>query len=471
MVIIEGQRIDRGDLMSNTIAAISTAIGEAGIGIVRLSGKDAINIASKIFVGINTKTLNIADNRKLIYGHIIDKEEIIDEVLIAYMKEPYTYTRENMVEIYCHGGIIPVRKILELLLKSGAKLAEPGEFTKRAFLNGRLDLSQAEAVMDIIRSKTDKSYKVSLNQLEGSLSNKVRDIGDILLAMIAHVEVSIDFPDHEVDEITYEEMKRDGSLIKKEIENLLSTSDRGKILRDGLNTIILGKPNVGKSSLLNAVLRENRAIVTNIPGTTRDIIEEFINIDGIPLKIVDTAGIRHTEDLVEKIGVDRAKDTVEKADLIIAVFDASIELSDEDYSIIELIKDKKTIALLNKTDLDSLYDEDDLKKLLNGSQVIPSSITTGIGVDILESSIKDMFYSGEIEIDSDIIINNMRHKNQLELALGNINSALNDIEALVPLDCIEVDLRNCWENLGEITGDSVSEDIIDKIFAEFCLGK
>lgn len=457
--------------MSNTIAAISTAIGEAGIGIVRLSGKDAINIASKIFVGINTKTLNIADNRKLIYGHIIDKEEIIDEVLIAYMKEPYTYTRENMVEIYCHGGIISVRKILELLLKSGAKLAEPGEFTKRAFLNGRLDLSQAEAVMDIIKSKTDKSYEVSLNQLEGSLSNKVRDIGDILLAMIAHVEVSIDFPDHEVDEITYEEMKRDGSLIKKEIESLLSTADRGKILRDGLNTIILGKPNVGKSSLLNAVLRENRAIVTNIPGTTRDIIEEFINIDGIPLKIVDTAGIRHTEDLVEKIGVDRAKDTVEKADLIIAVFDASIELSDEDYSIIELIKDKKTIALLNKTDLDSLYDEDDLKKLLNGSQVIPSSITTGIGVDILESSIKDMFYSGEIEIDSDIIINNMRHKNQLELALGNINSALNDIEALVPLDCIEVDLRNCWENLGEITGDSVSEDIIDKIFAEFCLGK
>ena len=457
--------------MSNTIAAISTAIGEAGIGIVRLSGKDAINIASKIFVGINTKTLEIADNRKLIYGHIIDKEEIIDEVLIAYMKEPYTYTRENMVEIYCHGGIISVRKILELLLKSGAKLAEPGEFTKRAFLNGRLDLSQAEAVMDIIKSKTDKSYEVSLNQLEGSLSNKVRDIGDILLAMIAHVEVSIDFPDHEVDEITYEEMKRDGLLIKKEIESLLSTADRGKILRDGLNTIILGKPNVGKSSLLNAVLRENRAIVTNIPGTTRDIIEEFINIDGIPLKIVDTAGIRHTEDLVEKIGVDRAKDTIEKADLIIAVFDASLELSDEDYSIIELIKDKKTIALLNKTDLGSLYDEDDLRELLNGSQVIPSSITTGIGVDILESSIKDMFYSGEIEIDSDIIINNMRHKNQLELALENINSALKDIEALVPLDCIEVDLRNCWENLGEITGDSVSEDIIDKIFAEFCLGK
>ncbi len=472
MVIIEKQRNDRGDLMSNTIAAISTAVGEAGIGIVRLSGSDAINIGNKIFKGINTRDMNIAENRKLIYGHIIDEaEEIIDEVLIAYMKEPFTYTRENMVEIYCHGGIIPVRKILELLLRAGASLAGPGEFTKRAFLNGRLDLSQAEAVMDIIKSKTDKSYEVSLSQLEGSLSNKVGEIGNRLLAMIAHVEVSIDFPEHEEDEITFDEMKSDANIVKKEIENLLATADRGKILRDGLNTIILGKPNVGKSSLLNAVLRENRAIVTDIPGTTRDIIEEYINIDGIPLKIVDTAGIRDTEDLVEKMGVDRAKDTIEESDLIIAVFDASRELTKEDYNIIELIKDKKTIALLNKTDLASVYDEEHLKQLLNGKQVISSSITTGIGVDILEASIKEMFYAGEIEINSGIIINNMRHKNQLELALKNISSALVDIESLVPLDCIEVDLRNCWENLGEITGDSVSEDIIDKIFAEFCLGK
>lgn len=457
--------------MGNTIAAISTAVGEAGIGIVRISGKDAIDIGNSVFRGINTKQLNVGDNRKLIYGHIVDGEEIVDEVLITYMKEPFTYTRENMVEVYCHGGIIPVRKVLELLLRSGARLAEPGEFTKRAFLNGRLDLSQAEAVMDIIESKTDKSYEVSLKQLEGSLSHKVRDIGNLLLAMIAHVEVSIDFPDHEVDEITYEEMTRDAKIVKEEIKRLLSTADRGKILRDGLNTIILGKPNVGKSSLLNAILRENRAIVTDIPGTTRDIIEEFINIDGIPLKIVDTAGIRDTEDIVEKLGVDRAKETVEMADLIIAVFDASRELSQEDYSIIELIKDKKTIALLNKSDLKTVYDEDYLKKLLNGKHVIPSSMTTGIGVDILENSIKDMFYSGQIEIDSGIIVNNMRHKNQLELALKNITSALEDIEALVPLDCIEVDLRNCWENLGEITGDSVAEDIIDKIFAEFCLGK
>ena len=457
--------------MSNTIAAISTAVGEAGIGIVRISGSDAINIGNSIFRGINTKQLNVGDNRKLIYGHIVEGEEIVDEVLITYMKEPFTYTRENMVEIYCHGGIIPVRKVLELLLRSGARLAEPGEFTKRAFLNGRLDLSQAEAVMDIIESKTDKSYEVSLKQLEGSLSHKVRDIGDLLLAMIAHVEVSIDFPDHEVDEITYEEMIRDAKTVKEEIEKLLATADRGKILRDGLNTIILGKPNVGKSSLLNAILRENRAIVTDIPGTTRDIIEEFINIDGIPLKIVDTAGIRDTEDIVEKLGVDRAKDTVEMADLIIAVFDASRELTKEDYSIIELIKDKKTIALLNKSDLESAYDEEYLKKQLNGKRVISSSITTGVGVDLLENSIKDMFYSGQIEIDSGIIVNNMRHKNQLELAFKSIASALVDIEAGVPLDCIEVDLRNCWEDLGEITGDSVAEDIIDKIFAEFCLGK
>lgn len=457
--------------MSNTIAAISTAVGEAGIGIVRISGSDAINIGNSIFRGINTKQLNVGDNRKLIYGHIVEGEEIVDEVLITYMKEPFTYTRENMVEIYCHGGIIPVRKVLELLLRSGARLAEPGEFTKRAFLNGRLDLSQAEAVMDIIESKTDKSYEVSLKQLEGSLSHKVRDIGDLLLAMIAHVEVSIDFPDHEVDEITYEEMIRDAKTVKEEIEKLLATADRGKILRDGLNTIILGKPNVGKSSLLNAILRENRAIVTDIPGTTRDIIEEFINIDGIPLKIVDTAGIRDTEDIVEKLGVDRAKDTVEMADLIIAVFDASRELTKEDYSIIDLIKDKKTIALLNKSDLKSAYDEEYLKKLLNGKHVISSSITTGVGVDLLENSIKDMFYSGQIEIDSGIIVNNMRHKNQLELAFKSIASALVDIEAGVPLDCIEVDLRNCWEDLGEITGDSVAEDIIDKIFAEFCLGK
>lgn len=458
--------------MLDTIAAISTAVGEAGIGIVRLSGKDAISIGNKVFRSSKINELNEADNRRLVYGHIIDENnQIIDEVLIAYMKEPYTYTRENMVEIYCHGGIIPVKKTLELLLRSGARMAEPGEFTKRAFLNGRLDLSQAEAVIDIIKSKTDKSFELSLDQLEGSISKKIKEIRDILLSMVAHVEVSIDFPDEDIEEVTFEELKDDANRVKDEIEKLLSTADRGKVLREGINTVILGKPNVGKSSLLNAILRENRAIVTDIPGTTRDIIEEYVNIDGIPLKIIDTAGIRDTEDIVEKIGVDRAKGSLEDADLIIAVFDGSRELTEEDYQIVDLIKDRKSLVLINKIDLPNKYSPDFLKDFIDQNHIITTSITEGIGVDILEESIKDMFYSGEIESESNIVISNIRHKNQLEKSLININSVIEDIEMEVPLDCIEVDLKNCWDNLGEISGDTIGEDILDKIFSEFCIGK
>lgn len=459
--------------MFDTIAAISSAVGEAGIGIVRLSGKNASHIANEIFVGINNKSLTEAENRKMTYGHIIDKNnnQIIDEVLIVSMRGPHTYTREDVVEIYCHGGIIPVKKTLELLLSNGARLAEPGEFTKRAFLNGRLDLSQAEAVIDIIKAKTDKSHEVSMNQLEGKLSKKVSSIRDIVLAMVAHVEVSIDFPEDDIEEVTYEELEESANKVIEEVKSLIVTSQRGRILRDGLNTVILGKPNVGKSSLLNALLRENRAIVTDIPGTTRDIIEEYLNIDGIPLKIVDTAGIRDTDDIVEKIGVDRARESIESADLIIAVFDVSRDLSDEDHNIIELIKDKKSIVLLNKTDLENKYKIDYLEKLLNGKEIISTSITNEIGIDVLENSIKNLFYSGEIEFDSSIVVTNMRHKNALERALNNMDDALVDIRAKMPLDCIEVDLRDCWENLGEISGDSISEDILDKIFAEFCIGK
>ena len=459
--------------MFDTIAAISTAVGEAGIGIVRLSGKDAIKIANNIFRGINNKTLLDAENRKMVYGHIIDNrnDEIIDEVLIVSMKEPHTYTRENVVEIYCHGGIIPVRKILELLLYNGARLAEPGEFTKRAFLNGRLDLSQAEAVIDIIKAKTDKSFQVSMDQLEGGLSKKVEVIRDTVLSMLAHVEVTIDFPEDDIDEVTYEELEENANRVISEIKKLLSTADRGKILRDGINTVILGKPNVGKSSLMNALLRENRAIVTDIPGTTRDIIEEHLNIDGIPLRIIDTAGIRETEDLVERIGVDRAKETIESADLIIAVFDISTDLTEEDYNIIDLIKGRKALVLLNKTDLPKKYSEDRLRELLEGVDIISASVINEVGLDVLEDSIKEMFYSGEIELDSSVVVTNLRHKNQLEKALVNMESALNDIRVQVPLDCIEVDLRDCWENLGEILGETIGEDILDKIFAEFCIGK
>ncbi|WMM24726.1 tRNA uridine-5-carboxymethylaminomethyl(34) synthesis GTPase MnmE [Tissierella sp. MB52-C2] len=456
-----------------TIAAISTAVGESGIGIVRISGKNALSIGNVIFRGSKVEELSEKYNRKLVYGYIIDKknDQLIDEVLISFMKGPMTYTREDMVEIYCHGGIISVKKVLELILNSGARLAEPGEFTKRAFLNGRLDLAQAEAIIDLIKAKTDKSFETSLDQLEGSLSRKIKEIRNILLEMIAHVEVSIDFPDDDIEEVTYDDLEINGNKVKKEIEKLLSTADRGKILRDGLNTVILGKPNVGKSSLLNAILRENRAIVTDIPGTTRDIIEEYVNIDGIPLRIVDTAGIRDTDDIVEQIGVDKAKETVEKSDLIIGVFDASRELSNEDYEIIDLIKNKKSIVILNKTDLPTKYNRDYLKSLINNKEIIETSITSDIGIDILEKSIKDMFYSGEVEIYSDTIVTNMRHKNQLIKSLENITQALEDIRGNVPIDCIEVDLKNCWENLGEISGDTIGEDILDKIFSEFCIGK
>lgn len=459
--------------MSDTIAAISTAIGEAGIGIVRLSGRDSIEIANRIFIGNKVKSLDEAENRKLTYGHIVDPEtgQIIDEVLIAYMKEPYTYTRENVVEIYCHGGVISVKRILEAVLSCGARLAEPGEFTKRAFLNGRLDLAQSEAVIDLIRAKTDKSLQVSLSQLEGGLSKRIRDIRNMLLEMLAHINASIDFSEDDVEDMGYEELENKARLVKDEIEKLLRTADRGKILRDGLNTVILGKPNVGKSSLLNSILRENRAIVTNIPGTTRDIIEEYVNIDGIPLKIIDTAGIRNTEDIVEKIGVDKAKEMVNKADLIIAVFDISNELSDEDYEIIEIIKDKQAIVLLNKSDLPKKYDKDYFEKLLPDKTIIYTSILEDIGVDALEEEIKRLFYSGDIDIESDVVVTNMRHKNQLIKAKKNIEDGIEGILANVPLDCIEVDIKACWENLGEISGDTVGEDILDKIFSDFCIGK
>lgn len=460
-------------IMSDTIAAISTSIGEAGIGIVRMTGKDSIAIGNKVFRGKRVENLSEVENKKLTYGHIVDPETgmIIDEVLIAYMKEPYTYTRENMVEIYCHGGVVAVKRILELLLNNGARLAEPGEFTKRAFLNGRLDLAQSEAVIDVIRAKTDKSLQVSLNQLDGSLSKKIKDIMGILLEMLAHINAAIDFSEDDLEDVDYEDLERKALQVKDQISKLLNTADRGKILRDGLNTVILGKPNVGKSSLLNAILRENRAIVTNIPGTTRDVIEEYVNIDGIPLKIVDTAGIRETENVVERIGVDKAREMVNKADLIIAVFDISNDLTDEDYEIIDIVKDKKAIVLLNKIDLPNQFTVDFIKDLLPDKKIVTSSIRNNIGLDLLEEEIKNMFYSGHLDVESDVVVTNIRHKNQLSKALKNIEDGLEGIRLKLPLDCVEVDIKSCWENLGEISGDTVSEDILDKIFSEFCIGK
>ncbi|WIV13887.1 tRNA uridine-5-carboxymethylaminomethyl(34) synthesis GTPase MnmE [Proteiniborus sp. MB09-C3] len=457
----------------DTIAAISTAPGEAGIGIIRISGKNAIDVGDKIFKNKKQFSLKECEERKLNYGYVFNPKDgkKIDEVLMVYIKAPYTYTKEDIVEVNCHGGIIPVRRVLEVVLENGARLAERGEFTKRAFLNGRIDLSQAEAVMDLISAKTDTSFDVSLNQLEGSISNEVKKLRNVLLGMLAHVEASIDFPEDDVEDLTYNSLQEQGNFVLGKIGKLLDTVYTGKILREGLRTVILGKPNVGKSSLLNAILRENRAIVTDIPGTTRDIIEEYVNIKGIPLKIVDTAGIRETEDIVEKLGVDRAKEFLNQADLVIAVFDTSEELSKEDYDIINLIKDKKAIVLLNKSDLPSRIDEEDIKKHLPDKRIINTSISKNEGIDKLEEILEDMFLSSEVKISDNTIVTNVRHRDQLLKAKDNIEDALQSLDLSMPLDCIEVDIKNCWENLGEITGDTVGEDIIDKIFSEFCIGK
>ena len=457
----------------DTIVAIATAPGEAGIGIVRISGDKAIEIADKIFKGNKIEKLSQNIERRLVYGNIVDTSngKKIDEVLTVYMKSPNTYTKEDVVEIDCHGGVIAVRKILDMVIQNGARMAERGEFTKRAFLNGRLDLSQAEAVMDLISAKTDKSYEISLNQLEGGLSKEVSDIIKELMSMMAHIQVTIDFPEHDDEEITFEELKKSGNEILIRIDKLLDTVYTGKIFREGLKTVILGKPNVGKSSLMNSILRENKAIVTEIPGTTRDVIEEYVNIKGIPLKIIDTAGIRETDDVVEKIGVERAREVLEQADLVIAVFDASRELSEEDLNIIENIKDKKAIILVNKSDLPSVLSETQIAEQLSDKTIIRTSMTQKLGIDKLEETLKDMFFTGEVTISDNIIVTNVRHRDALTKAKANLKDALESIEMGMTLDCIDVDIKDCWTNLGEINGDTVSEDIVDKIFSDFCIGK
>lgn len=457
----------------DTIAAIATPPGEGGIGIIRLSGNKAVDIADALFRGLGDRYLSVFEERRLNYGHIVNPEDkkIIDEVMAVYMKEPKTYTKEDVVEIHCHGGAISVRRILELVLAEGARLAERGEFTKRAFLNGRIDLSQAEAVIDLIKAKTDANFDMSLNQLEGSMTKKVRELQHELLTMLAHIEASIDFPDQDVEELTAEELKTSAKFIYDEIDKLIATSNTGKIIKEGIKTVILGKPNVGKSSLMNALLRENRAIVTDIPGTTRDIIEEYVNINGMPLRIVDTAGIRETDNIVEKIGVDRAKEILSKSDLAIVVFDSSKELEEEDREIISLVKEKPAIVLFNKTDLKSKLREEDVMNMLRGKHIITTSMVEGRGIDELEEKLKEMFFNSEIEIGEDAIVTNTRQRDLLIKAKENIQDALDALNMEMPVDCIEVDIKGCWENLGFITGDSIGEDIIDKIFKNFCIGK
>lgn len=454
--------------MEDTITAISSATGEAGIGIVRMSGLNAMDIGKKIFrPAAKSSDFN---NRKLIYGHIYDGEELIDEVLIAFMKGPSTYTREDMVEIYTHGGIIAVRKVLDLTIKNGARIADRGEFTKRAFLNGRLDLSQAEAVIDLIKAKTDKSYEAFINQLGGSLKNEIKDLRDGLLDLLARVEYTINFTEDGQEEPDTGIILRDGREILQRLEKLYNSSNRGKIIREGINTTIIGKPNVGKSSLLNALAKVNKAIVTDIPGTTRDVIEEYIDLEGIVLKISDTAGIRQSEDLVEQIGVDRSLDYAKSADLIIAIFDLSKPLEQEDLEVLELLKGRKAIILLNKEDLPEKLDIE--KLALEGEiPVIKVSVKNNLGIEKLEKQISEMFYGGNLKTESDLLVTNVRHRDVIKRAIDYLRSSLKDLEMEVPIDCIELDLRSSWEILGEITGESIEDDVLDKIFRDFCIGK
>ncbi|MGN5979780.1 tRNA uridine-5-carboxymethylaminomethyl(34) synthesis GTPase MnmE [Finegoldia magna] len=452
--------------MDDCIAAISSATGEAGIGIVRMTGEGCVDVLDSVFKRANENADLI--NRKMTYGHIVDDNEIVDEVLVCYMKAPHTYTREDVVEIYTHGGVVAVRKVLEVLLNNGARLAEAGEFTKRAFLNGRIDLSQAEAIIDMIKAKTDKAYSVSMKQLEGSVNRNIKQLRDQLLDMLSHVEYSINFTEDMQDELDNTPVLNEGKEVLDKLKKLSESANRGRIIRDGINTTIIGKPNVGKSSLLNALLKENRAIVTDIPGTTRDVIEEYIDLNGISLKINDTAGIRDTEDIVEKIGVEKSVSFISDSDLIIAIFDSSREFDDEDRKILDLIRDKKSIVLLNKIDLDGGFDFDEN---LEGIEVIHTSIKNNEGIEDLENKIIEMFNDGYIEANNDNIITNIRHRDIINKAIKSLESSLHDMEAGVPIDCFEVDLRNAWEILGEITGETVDDDVLNKIFSDFCIGK
>ena len=459
--------------LDDDIAAISTPIGSGGIGIVRISGSGSVGIADKIFVSADGRKLCDKKSHTITYGHIVNPKtgETLDEVLVMLMLSPRTYTKENIVEINCHGGLLVTKKVLELVLNNGARLAEPGEFTKRAFLNGRIDLSQAEAVMDIIDSKTELSRKTAMNQLEGSIKQKVHGLREEILDMIAAIEAAIDYPEHDVEEETYSQMHKRITLLKSEIKKLIESADMGRIIREGVEAVILGKPNVGKSSLLNLLLMEERAIVTDIPGTTRDTVEEYMNLGGIPVKIVDTAGIRETGDKVEKIGVEKSRKCAEAADIIFMMIDASCPLSDEDMEILDFIKGRKAVILANKTDIDINIDVDALCKYTDAENIIYISVKEGSGIEKLTERFKDMFLGGDVAAKESVLISNARPKNMLEKAMEALDRAIATIESGMPEDFISMDLQDALTALGEITGDSVDDEIIDRIFTRFCLGK
>lgn len=457
--------------VTDTIAAISTSTGNSGIGIIRISGDESIEITDRIFksnkkdkklVNVKSHTIN--------YGHIVDGENTLDQVLVSVMKGPHSYTGEDTVEINCHGGMLILKKVLDLVIKNGAKSAEPGEFTKRAFLNGRLDLSQAEAVMDLINSQNEFALNSSINQLKGSVSEKIKEIRSEIIYHIAFIESALDDPEHISLDGYNEEISKMVDKNIKEVKRLIDTFDNGRIMKEGIKTVILGKPNAGKSSLLNLMLGEERAIVTDIEGTTRDTLEENINLNGLSLKMIDTAGIRNTNDVVEKIGVDKAKDIAKDADLIIYVVDGSRKLDENDKDILSIIKDKHAIVLINKSDIENVIDIGDLEGI-NKENIIIFSAKNGNGMEQLEEKIKDMFYSGKINYNNQIYITNARHKEALDNVYDSLLKVKDSIEMMMPEDFYSIDLMDAYEQLGLIIGESVEDDLVNEIFAKFCMGK
>ena len=457
--------------METTIAAISTAMSASGIGIVRISGEDAMNVIAKIYRSKNgRKNIKEVKTHTIHYGYIYDGDETVDEVLVMVMRGPKTYTGEDTVEIDCHGGVYAMKRVLETVLKNGAQVAEPGEFTKRAFLNGRLDLSQAEAVMDVIQAKSEVALKSSVEQLKGSVLRAVKEIRGKLLHHIAYIETALDDPEHFDLDGYPQELLEVAEDQKKKVQKLLKSADDGKMIQEGIRTVILGKPNAGKSSLLNFLVGEDRAIVTEIAGTTRDTLEEYISLHGISLRIIDTAGIRETEDVVEKIGVEKARQMAEKADLILYVVDSSQPLDENDQEIMELLRGRKSIVIYNKTDLASAVDMGSLREK-TGSQVIPVSVVEETGIEDLEKSIREMFFQGEISFDDEVYITNARHKTALKEAEKSLEMVTESIEAGMPEDFFSIDLMGAYEALGKILGESLGEDLVNEIFSKFCVGK
>lgn len=458
-------------MVTDTIAAIASAMTTSGIGIIRISGPDSIEILDRIYRPKKAdKDINKVKTHTIHYGFIYSKDEMVDEVLVMVMKGPHTYTGEDTVEIDCHGGVYAMRKVLETVITNGARPAEPGEFTKRAFLNGRIDLSQAEAVMDVIQAKNEYALKSSISQLKGSVLNTIKEIRNSIIYHIAYIESALDDPEHISIDGYGNQLEADIIPIKNKIKKLLSSADEGKMIQEGVKTVIVGKPNVGKSSLLNLLIGEDRAIVTEIAGTTRDALEETIVLQGISLRIIDTAGIRNTEDVVEKIGVGRAKEYAEDADLILYVVDASRPLDQNDMEITKLLKDKKSITLLNKTDLNMVITEEDLKNIVDNS-VISISAKEEKGLELLENKIKEMFFHGELDFNDEVIITNIRHKTALQEAYKSLELVEESISMQMPEDFYSIDLMNAYEELGNIIGESVGEDLVNEIFSKFCTGK